>query len=74
MRFAELDPTKADWTPKGEVVTLAALPAKPTADRAALFAASGGVSSCDAGLALDPVTVSLALDEDAVLPTAHRHQ
>ncbi|GGY79301.1 hypothetical protein GCM10010363_70300 [Streptomyces omiyaensis] len=68
VRFAELDLAKADWTPKNGVVTLAALPAKLTADGAALFAAPGGASFYDAGLALEPVTVSLALDKDATLP------
>ncbi|GHJ93702.1 hypothetical protein SNE510_32210 [Streptomyces sp. NE5-10] len=69
VRFAELDLTKADWNPEKDVVTLAALPAKLTADGAALFAAPGGASYYDAGLALDPVTVSLALDGDATLPS-----
>ncbi len=68
VRFAALDLAKADWTAKDEVVTLAALPAKLTAEGAALFSTPGGASYYDAGLALDPVTVSLALGADATLP------
>ncbi|MGY3335974.1 hypothetical protein ACVW0K_002073 [Streptomyces filamentosus] len=68
VRFAELDLAEADWSPKDGVVTLAALPAKLTAAGAALFAAPGGASYYETGLALDPVTVSLAVDEDATLP------
>ncbi|GHB04231.1 HtaA domain-containing protein [Streptomyces termitum] len=66
--FAELDLTKADWTAKDGVVTLAALPAKLTAAGAAGFAAPGRDAVYKPGQALDPVTVSLAVEAGATLP------
>ncbi|MFH8724570.1 HtaA domain-containing protein [Streptomyces termitum] len=66
--FAELDLAKADWTAKDGVVTLAALPAKLTAAGAAGFAAPGRDAVYKPGQALDPVTVSLAVEAGATLP------
>ncbi|MGW4898680.1 HtaA domain-containing protein [Kitasatospora sp. NPDC004240] len=63
VRIAELDLTGLRPAPVNGVVTLSAVPAKLTADGVAAFA------QYRAGEALDPVTVRLAFDKDARLPT-----
>ncbi len=62
-RIAELDLSKASLAPVNGVVTLNAVPAKLTAEGVPAFA------NYKAGEALDPVTVSLAFDKNAQLPT-----
>ncbi|RKN12148.1 HtaA domain-containing protein [Streptomyces radicis] len=61
---AELDVPEGALTPDGDVITLAAVPAALTADGAQAFA--GFYAE---GEELDPVTVTVALTEDADLPT-----
>ncbi|RBM15881.1 HtaA domain-containing protein [Streptomyces sp. PT12] len=60
---AELDVPEGALTPDGDVITLEAVPAALTADGAEAFA--GFYAE---GEALDPVTVTVALTEDADLP------
>ncbi|MFE2012543.1 HtaA domain-containing protein [Streptomyces sp. NPDC059491] len=68
--FADLDLSKADWTAKKGVVTLAAIPARLTADGAAQFAGPDGASFYRPGTAVDPVTLVLSSDADTTLPSA----
>ncbi|MGA5066085.1 HtaA domain-containing protein [Streptomyces exfoliatus] len=68
--FADLDLSKADWTAREGVVTLADVPAKLTAAGSAAFTAPGGQGGYPAGTVMDPVTVTLSADEEAPLPTA----
>ncbi|MET9675737.1 HtaA domain-containing protein [Streptomyces sp. NPDC006482] len=68
--FADLDLSRADWTVKDGLVTLADVPARLTAAGSAAFAAPGGQRGYPAGTAMDPVTVTLAADGDASLPPA----
>lgn len=60
--LAELD-TPGELTPDGDVLSLTGLPATLTTDGAEFF---GGYY--EAGQELDPVTVQIALSEDAELP------
>ncbi|MFF7458562.1 HtaA domain-containing protein [Kitasatospora sp. NPDC008115] len=62
-RIAKLDVSKANLTPVNGVVTLNAVPATLTAEGVPAFA------NYKEGEALDPVTVSLAFDKNAQLPT-----
>ncbi|MFE6869671.1 HtaA domain-containing protein [Kitasatospora sp. NPDC057692] len=62
-RIAKLDVSKASLAPVNGVVTLNAVPATLTAEGVPAFA------NYKAGEALDPVTVSLAFDKNAQLPT-----
>ncbi|MFC9594210.1 HtaA domain-containing protein [Streptomyces sp. NPDC056944] len=68
--FAELDLTKADWSVKKGVVTLADVPARLTKDGAAQFAAPNGTSFYQQGTAVDPVTLTLAADAGTSLAPA----
>ncbi|EDY43840.2 HtaA domain-containing protein, partial [Streptomyces sp. SPB074] len=68
--FAKLDLSSASYAVKNDVVTLGQVPAAFTAAGAAAFANDTTGSIYKAGDALDPVTVSLALSEDAGLPAA----
>nr|WP_017238962.1 HtaA domain-containing protein [Streptomyces sp. SS] len=70
--FADLDLTKADWTTAKGVVTLANVPAKPTADGAARFAGPNGTSFYRPGAAVDPVTPTLSADAGAAVVIAVR--
>ncbi|MFE5488110.1 HtaA domain-containing protein [Streptomyces sp. NPDC056527] len=67
--FADLDLSKADYTAKNGVVTLANIPARLTKDGAAQFAGPGGQAFYQPGTAIDPVTVALTVDKDTALPT-----
>ncbi|MEU9863773.1 HtaA domain-containing protein [Streptomyces sp. NPDC047971] len=67
--FADLDLSKADYTAKNGVVTLANIPAKLTKDGAAQFAGPGGQAFYQPGTAIDPVTVALTVDKDTALPS-----
>ncbi|MFB6894185.1 HtaA domain-containing protein [Kitasatospora sp. NPDC056327] len=62
-RIARLDLSKASLAPVNGVVTLNAVPATLTAEGVPAFA------NYKEGEALDPVTVSLAFDKNAQLPT-----
>ncbi len=62
-RIAKLDISKANLAPVNGVVTLNAVPATLTAEGVPAFA------NYKAGESLDPVTVSLAFDKAAQLPT-----
>ncbi|MFJ3707398.1 HtaA domain-containing protein [Streptomyces sp. NPDC090053] len=66
--FASLDLSGADYTAKNDVVQLKSVPAVFTADGAAQFANDTTGSLYKAGDAIDPVTVALALSDDARLP------
>ncbi|MFC8588774.1 HtaA domain-containing protein, partial [Streptomyces sp. NPDC057217] len=68
--LVDLDLSKADWAAKGGVVTLADVPAKLTGAGSAGFSAPGGQGGYPAGTAMDPVTVSFSLDQNATLPPA----
>lgn len=68
VKFATLDLSKATYTAKNEVVVLDKVPAAFTEAGAAQFANDTTGSIYHAGQALDPVTVTLALSEDAGLP------
>ncbi|MFF4869275.1 HtaA domain-containing protein [Streptomyces sp. NPDC000961] len=68
--LVDLDLSKADWAAKGGVVTLADVPAKLTEAGSASFSAPGGQGGYPAGTAMDPVTVSFSLDQNATLPPA----
>lgn len=63
--FAKLDLSSASYAVKNDVVTLSQVPATFTAAGAAAFANDRTGSMYKAGDALDPVTVSLALSDDA---------
>ncbi|GAA0602919.1 HtaA domain-containing protein [Streptomyces crystallinus] len=67
VEFASLDLSRADFTPRKDVVRLSAVPAAFTADGAAVFARPGEQSQYRAGEAIDPVTVALGLSEGADL-------
>ncbi|MGW7439012.1 HtaA domain-containing protein [Streptomyces sp. NPDC054849] len=67
--FATLDLSKTDYKTKGGVLVLNAVPAAFTAEGAAAFANDTTGSLYKAGDAIDPVTFSVAVDKDAVLPT-----
>ncbi|MFE7551510.1 HtaA domain-containing protein, partial [Streptomyces gardneri] len=67
--LVDLDLSQADWTVDKGLVTLADIPAKLTAAGAATFSAPGGQGGYAAGTAMDPVTVTLAADKDASLPS-----
>ncbi|MFD3543445.1 HtaA domain-containing protein [Streptomyces sp. NPDC058662] len=67
--FATLDLSKTDYTTKGGVLALNAVPAVFTAEGAAAFANGANASMYKAGDAIDPVTLSVAVDKDATLPT-----
>ncbi|MEE1827778.1 HtaA domain-containing protein [Streptomyces sp. BE20] len=62
-RIAKLDLSKASLAPVNGVVTLTGVPATLTAEGVPAFA------NYPAGEVLDPVTVSLAFDKNAQLPT-----
>ncbi|MEU6442646.1 HtaA domain-containing protein [Streptomyces sp. NPDC047046] len=66
--FAKLDLSSASYAVKNDVLTLGQVPATFTAAGAAAFANDTTGSLYKAGDALDPVTVSLALSDDADLP------
>ncbi|WP_010285006.1 HtaA domain-containing protein, partial [Streptomyces sp. SA3_actF] len=68
--FAKLDLSSASYAVKNDVLTLDQVPAAFTAAGAAAFANDTTGSLYKAGDALDPVTVSLALSDDADLPAA----
>ncbi|MFB7606115.1 HtaA domain-containing protein [Streptomyces gardneri] len=67
--LVDLDLSKADWTVDKGLVTLADIPAKLTAAGSATFSAPGGQGGYLAGTAMDPVTVTLAADKGASLPS-----
>lgn len=67
--FATLDLSKTDYKTKGGVLALNAVPAAFTAEGAAAFANDTTGSMYKAGDAIDPVSFSVAVDKDAVLPT-----
>ncbi|MFF8834816.1 HtaA domain-containing protein [Streptomyces sp. NPDC015130] len=66
--LVDLDLSGADWTVDEGLVTLAGIPTKLTAAGSAAFAAPGGQGGYPAGTEMDPVTLTLAADEDASLP------
>ncbi|MBD0717772.1 hypothetical protein BU196_28410, partial [Streptomyces sp. CBMA370] len=66
--FGDLDLSRADWTAKDGLVTLANVPVKLTAAGSATFTAPGGQGGYPAGTEMDPLTLTVALDKDAVLP------
>ncbi|WP_263170896.1 HtaA domain-containing protein [Streptomyces sp. SCSIO ZS0520] len=68
VQFATLDLGKADWSPEGDVVLLDKIPAKLTAAGAEQFENETTGSPYPAGTVLDPVTVALAVSDDARLP------
>ncbi|MFD9523109.1 HtaA domain-containing protein [Streptomyces sp. NPDC059979] len=67
--FVMLDLSKTDYKTKGGVLALNAVPAAFTAEGAAAFANDTTGSMYKAGDAIDPVSFSVAVDKDAVLPT-----
>lgn len=69
VEFAKLDLSKATYTAKNDLVVLDRVPAAFTAAGAATFANDTTGSIYQAGQAIDPVTVTLALSDDAALPT-----
>ncbi|MFD7627698.1 HtaA domain-containing protein [Streptomyces sp. NPDC059851] len=62
--FATLDLSKADYRTTGGVLTLGSVPAALTAEGSAALD-----SYYEAGQATDPVTLSVTVDKDAVLPS-----
>ncbi|MEV7444655.1 HtaA domain-containing protein [Streptomyces sp. NPDC091204] len=67
--FATLDLSKTDYKTKNGVLALTAVPAGFTAEGAAAFANDTTGSMYKAGDAIDPLTLSVAVDKDATLPT-----
>ncbi|WP_328621638.1 HtaA domain-containing protein [Streptomyces sp. NBC_00354] len=67
--FATLDLSKTDYKTKGGVLALNAVPAAFTAEGAASFANDTTGSMYKAGDAVDPLSLSVAVDKDATLPT-----
>ncbi len=67
--FATLDLSKADYRTKNGVLALNAVPAAFTAEGAASFANATTGSPYKAGDAIDPLTLSVAVDKDATLPS-----
>ncbi|QES50385.1 hypothetical protein DEJ50_23765 [Streptomyces venezuelae] len=67
--FATLDLSKADYRTKGGVLTLNSVPAVFTAEGAAVFANGTTGSMYQKGQAVDPLTLSVAVDRDAALPS-----
>ncbi|MFE9630604.1 HtaA domain-containing protein [Streptomyces sp. NPDC006463] len=66
--FATLDLSKADYRTNGGVLALHSIPAAFTAEGAASFANDATGSPYKAGDAIDPLTLSVAVDKDATLP------
>ncbi|MFD4246620.1 HtaA domain-containing protein [Streptomyces sp. NPDC058525] len=66
--FATLDLSKTDYKTKDGVLALNAVPAAFTSEGAAAFANDTTGSMYKAGDAIDPLTVSVAVDKDATLP------
>lgn len=66
--FATLDLSKTDYKTKDGVLALNAVPAAFTAEGAASFANDTTGSMYKAGDAIDPLTLSVAVDKDATLP------
>ncbi|MGW6783143.1 HtaA domain-containing protein [Streptomyces sp. NPDC054987] len=66
--FATLDLSKTDYKTRNGVLALNAVPAAFTADGAAAFANDTTGSPYKAGDAIDPLTLSVAVDKDATLP------
>ncbi|MFD5623055.1 HtaA domain-containing protein [Streptomyces yangpuensis] len=67
--FATLDLSKTDYRTKNGVLALNAVPAAFTADGAAAFANETTGSMYRAGDPIDPLTLSVAVDKDATLPS-----
>ncbi|MFG2875989.1 HtaA domain-containing protein [Streptomyces sp. NPDC048337] len=67
--FATLDLSKTDYRTTGGVLALNAVPAAFTAEGAAAFANGTTGSMYKAGDPIDPVSLSVAVDKDAALPT-----
>ncbi|MEU9236799.1 HtaA domain-containing protein, partial [Streptomyces subrutilus] len=67
--FATLDLSKTDYKTTGGVLALNAVPAAFTTEGAAAFANDTTGSLYKAGDAIDPLTVSVAVDKDATLPS-----
>ncbi|MEV8531226.1 HtaA domain-containing protein [Streptomyces sp. NPDC051211] len=67
--FATLDLSKADYRTTGGVLALNAVPAVLTAEGAAVFANGTTGSMYQKGQAVDPLTLSVAVDGDAALPS-----
>ncbi|WP_156725282.1 HtaA domain-containing protein [Streptomyces apocyni] len=68
VEFAALDLAKASYAAQGEILLLDKIPATLTADGARQFANETTGSPYKEGEAIDPVTVALALSDDAKLP------
>lgn len=66
--FATLDLSKSDYRTNGGVLALRSIPAAFTAEGAASFANDTTGSLYKAGDAIDPLTLSVAVDKDATLP------
>ncbi|MER5933227.1 HtaA domain-containing protein [Streptomyces sp. NPDC002054] len=67
--FATLDLSKADYRTKGGVLTLNSVPAAFTSEGAAVFANGASGSMYQKGQAVDPLTLSVAVDRDVNLPS-----
>ncbi|MFG2980208.1 HtaA domain-containing protein [Streptomyces sp. NPDC048258] len=66
--FATLDLSRTDYKTSGGVLALQSVPAALTAEGAASFANDTTGSPYKAGDAIDPLTLSVAVDKDATLP------
>ncbi|MCX5378638.1 HtaA domain-containing protein [Streptomyces sp. NBC_00091] len=68
--FATLDLSKGDYKTKGGLLTLESVPAVFTEKGSAVFANGNSVpEKYKPGQPMDPVTLSVAVDKDATLPT-----